>query len=190
MVIRPDPGPAPTEASLHEAALTYLARFAATEAGLLRVLDRRIQRWRQSHPDPGAVADQVAAASKAARAVVGRLVAAGAVNDSVFAETKARGLRRAGVSRLGAAARLVAKGIDPAQARAALSDDPDEELGAALILARKRRIGPFRPAPADPTGRQKELAVLARAGFSREVAVRALTTDIHEAEARIADLRR
>ena len=38
-------GPAPTRAKLHEAALAHLAKFSATEAGLIRVLDRRIARW-------------------------------------------------------------------------------------------------------------------------------------------------
>ncbi len=175
---------------MHEAALTYLARFAATEAGLTRVLDRRIERWRQSLPDPEAAAEQVAAARAAARNVVRRLAAAGVLNDTAYAESKARGLLRAGVSRRAAAARLMAKGVATAQARAALPDDPDVELGAALVLTRKRRIGPFRTTQADAPARQRELAMLARAGFSRDTALRALSMDIEEAETRITDLRR
>ncbi|NVN30925.1 regulatory protein RecX, partial [Endobacter medicaginis] len=42
---RRPPGPPPSGHVLHEAALRHLARFAATRAGLLRVLDRRIARW-------------------------------------------------------------------------------------------------------------------------------------------------
>ncbi|TDG04393.1 regulatory protein RecX, partial [Paracraurococcus ruber] len=38
-------GPPPGEAALREAALAHLARFAATEAGLTRVLRRRVDRW-------------------------------------------------------------------------------------------------------------------------------------------------
>jgi hypothetical protein len=34
-------GPPPDTATLHEAALDYLARYAATEASLRRVLERR-----------------------------------------------------------------------------------------------------------------------------------------------------
>src|SRR5215218_4105656 len=41
----PAAGPPPTEAALHQAALAHLARFAASEAGLRRVLERRVDRW-------------------------------------------------------------------------------------------------------------------------------------------------
>jgi regulatory protein len=44
------PPPEPTEAVLHEAALTYVARFGATQAGVVRVLDRKIGRRRRRMP--------------------------------------------------------------------------------------------------------------------------------------------
>ena len=67
----------------------------------------------------------------------------------------------------------------PEQARAALPDSEDAEHVSALILARKRRIGPFRKGEPD---RNKELGVLARAGFPRDVALRALATEPEAAE--------
>jgi regulatory protein len=48
----------------------------------------------------------------------------------------------------------------------------DEELAAAFVLARKRRVGPYRRAAVDRAGRAKELPVLARAGFPFGVAKR------------------
>ena len=42
----------PDEARLHEAALTHIARYATTRAGLLRVLDRRIDRWARAAEAP------------------------------------------------------------------------------------------------------------------------------------------
>ncbi len=74
--------PPPDEAALHEAALAYLARFAATEATLTRALLRRIDRWARRSGSTGAAAQ--AAAGAAARGVVARLVAAGAVDDHGF----------------------------------------------------------------------------------------------------------
>jgi len=59
-------------------------------------------------------------------------------------------------------------------------------LVSALILARKRRIGPFRIAAAD---HNRELGVLARAGFPRDVAMRALAMPAEEAEAAIREAR-
>jgi regulatory protein len=46
----------------------------------------------------------------------------------------------------------------------------DEELAAAFVLARKRRIGPYRRAVVGCGDRVKVLAVLGREGFSFAVA--------------------
>jgi regulatory protein len=177
---------------LHDAALAYLARYAATEASLRRVLDRRVGRWARiatATEDADAVAAQAAAARRAIREVVARLVAAGAVNDTAYAESRARSLIRSGRSRRAAAAYLAAKGVAAETVRAVLShDDEDVDLAAALILARRRRIGPFRISGA-PNHKQ-ELAVFARAGFSRAVAQRALAMETDQAETLVNRLRR
>lgn len=187
-------GPAPGAAELHDAALDYLARYAATEAGLRRVLERRIDRWvRRAEPgeDREMIAAQAATARVAVRDVVARLVAAGAVNDAAYAEMRGRSLVRAGRSRRAAAAHLAAKGVDPATTQSALPEDPQTELSAALVLARKRRIGPFRRGEApDEVGRRRELGVLARAGFAQNVARRALGMAPDQAEALVNAFRR
>jgi regulatory protein len=187
-------GPAPDAAELRDAALAYLARYAATEAGLLRVLERRVDRWARriaDAEDAETIAAKAAAARGVVREVVARLVAAGVVNDVAFAESRARSLTRGGRSRRSAAAHLAAKGVDPATARAALPDDDTSELAAALVLARKRRIGPFRrDAPPDDAGLRRELGMLARAGFPLDVARRALAMEPGEAETLVNLLRR
>ena len=187
-------GPAPDERDLHDAALDYLARYAATEAGLRRVLQRRVDRWARRASalhDTDAVAAQAAAARGMVAGVVARLVAVGAVNDAAYAETRARSLLRAGRSRRGAAAQLAAKGVDAETAQSVLPADDASELAAALVLARKRRIGPFRTGgEPDVAGRRRELGVLARAGFPQDVARRALATDPEQAEALVNDFRR
>jgi regulatory protein len=66
--------------------------------------------------------------------------------------------------------------------REALNTEPDAALSAALIVARRRRIGPFRRYAPDPSVVRRELGVLARAGFARNVAVCALEMDLNEAE--------
>ena len=183
--------PAPDEGSLYQAALRHLARYAATEAGLRRVLLRRVDRWARLQPDPDAAAPVLAAARAAVEATIARLMQAGAVSDTAFAESRARSLVRAGQSGRSVQARLVAKGVAPELARAASARDADTELGAALVLVRKRRIGPFREGEdVDMAGRVKQMAMLARAGFSRAVAEQALGMSREEAESRIFELRR
>ena len=183
-------------AALHDAALHYLARYAATEAGLLRVLERRIDRWARvalaAATDPDAITAQVSVAKQEARGVVARLAEAGAVNDTVFAESRMRSLTRAGRSRRAIGAHLAAKGVGAAALRHMLQDcATDTEFAAALVLARRRRIGPFRGGdPPDAEGRRRELAIFARAGFPQSVAARALDTEASEAEALVNQLRR
>ena len=181
-------GPPPDEARLAEAALAHLARFAATEAGLRRVLARRVDRWARAAEAEGQadVAPRAAAAKAAVAAVAKRMVAQGAVDDAAFAESRARRLLRTGRSRRAALAHLREKGVDAATAAAALPDGEEAELAAALAFCRRRRIGPFGTDPAPtPEARLKALGALARAGFAREVASRALRMDPAEAEARL-----
>lgn len=157
---------------MRDAALRHLARYASTEANLLRVLNRRIDRWARVAPEGS---DSIlAAARQAARQVVHDLAAIGAVNDAAYAESRARSLNRAGRSRRAVAAHLAAKGVDAETARAALPDDPAAELTAALRQARRKRIGPFAARETDAPTRMKHLATLARAGFSQDIARRAL----------------
>jgi regulatory protein len=193
MAFRPSrpAGPAPNDTALHDAALAYLARYAATEAGLARILQRAVDRWAQRALADGAdtdtVAVQAAQSRETVRAVVVRLAALGAVNDRSFAEHRTRSLVRGGRSRLAVAAHLAAKGVGTETARAALEAEETDELAAALVLARRRRIGPFRTRDGD---HRRELAMLARAGFSQAVASAALRMPHDEAEAVVLRIRR
>jgi regulatory protein len=202
-------GQAPDGAGLYDAAVAHLARYATTEAGLRRVLHRRIERWARAAEatlDRDTIAAQVAECLGTVSGVVARLVASGAVSDAEFAASRARSLVRAGRSRLAVTAHLVGKGVTVELARSAAPQNADVELAAALTLARRRRLGPFRtgspparqrgaqPARAGETADQaqhrRELGVMARAGFPQEVADRALSMDPDEAEERVLALRR
>ena len=183
---KPHAGPAPTEQVLHETALTHLARYGTTRAGLVRVLDRRVDRWaRRVEADPETVATQVSLGRAAARVVADKLVAAGTVDDAAFAASRARGLARAGRSRRAVAAHLQARGVASELVRDAVSDDPDTELAAALAFARRRRIGPFRREELDQEAALRELGMMARAGYMRDTANTALRMDAEEATDRI-----
>jgi regulatory protein len=187
------PGPVPTEALLREAALNHLARFSATEAGLRRVLERRVDRWaRRSEAagePPETIAPRAAEAKRHAAAVARKLAEGGAVDDAAFAAARVRRLSRGGRSRRAIAAHLAAKGVRRDAADAALPEGEDAELDAALAFCRRRRTGPFAPGPLPPEARLKALAALARAGFPRGVAERALDTAPEDAEARLVALR-
>ncbi len=179
-----------TETALREAALAHLARFAATQAGLRRVLGNRIRRWARAAAQEGQDGEAIAAASltanQQAAAIAARLVEAGVVDDALFAQARARRLRRSGRSVRATLAHLANKGVAAEVARASLAqDDMPDDLTAALILCRKRRFGPFAPPEPEPALRQKWLASLARAGFPGEVARHAVRLTRAEAEAHL-----
>lgn len=166
--------------------MAHLARFAATEAGLTRVLLRKVDRWQAAAlPAPEAVA----AARASIAAIVRDLAAAGAVSDTSFAESRARALIRAGRSRRAVGAHLAARGVKREIAALSLPEDSGAELAAALIHARKRRFGPWRTKDATPEAIRRELGSLARAGFPHAVAASAIRYTLAEAEALISVFR-
>ena len=171
----------PDSAKLYEAALNHLARYAATEAGLARVLARKVDRWARlpAGEDEEDIAAQARRAKAAIQGVIARLKAAGVLNDDAFAVSRAKRLTREGKSRRATLAHLAAKGV----VQPVLEDDPERELAAACAYLRRRRAGPFGDAP-----EEKILAAMARGGFTQDVARRALRLERDEAEALIKGL--
>ncbi|HVE22135.1 MAG TPA: RecX family transcriptional regulator [Acidocella sp.] len=168
--------PPPDQAKLLEAALNHLARYAASEAGLARVLTRRLDRWARANmsaEDDGTEAAAARRAKAAIPGVIARLKELGALNDEAFAAARAKRLSRAGKSRRATLAHLAAKGVHAPD----LAHDPERELAAACAYLRRRRAGPFGAAP-----ELKILAAMARGGFAQEVARRALRLSRDEAE--------
>jgi regulatory protein len=179
------------ESVLREAALAHLARFAATEAGLKRVLDRQVMNWTRKAEAAGAEPETVQAAARAAKAAIPQIVASiravGAVDDAAFAASRARRLTREGKSRRMALAHLAAKGVEQDLAASVLPEDPARDLAAACGYLKRRRLPPF--SELNDTIKMKALASLARAGYSRDIAEKALSLDYEAADAILRHLR-
>jgi regulatory protein len=100
---------------------------------------------------------------------VEKLVRNGLVNDQAYAETKAHSLRASGRSARMIAQKLKHKGVskEVVEQKVAEASAEVSEEEAARIWARKKRLGPFRrDLKTRPDNRQKDLAAMARAGFS------------------------
>jgi regulatory protein len=165
--------------SLENAALYYLARFSASSAHLKRVLLRRVDRSIRVH---GGDATE---GRRLVDALVERFCRSGLLDDAAYAAGKARSLRRRGTSRSVIARTLRAKGVTADQTDAALAEltaesdagDDEDERAAAARLAQRKRLGPFRPKAARTELRQRDMAALARAGFSYDVARQVIDAD-------------
>jgi regulatory protein len=156
---------------LQNAATFYLERYPSTAEGLRRVLNRRV---RKAEMAAAPIIDNV---KQTIDAIVAKFVEAGVIDDKAFAQTKARALHRRGTSTRQTRQRLKLAGIDNDtldQAMAGLDQELDtdprqREWQAAVALARRRRLGPFRDKERKEH-RNRDLATLARAGFEYDLA--------------------
>ena len=178
---------------LENAAMHYLERFASSSRNLRRVLMRKVDRslahWGGERETCSAQVD----------AVIAKLAGLGYLNDAAYAEMKTRALHRQGKGSRTIRATLAAKGIDTATfekpisaakgidaemaatALVSLAEEVEEpDLAAAIKLAKKRRLGPFRPGAREEF-RNKDLATLARAGFDFDTARRVIEAESAEA---------
>jgi len=178
--------PAITETVLEKSALFYLERYAASSGQLRRVLLRRVKRAEML----GIEAAAAEAARRHIEALIARFQASGLLDDRRFAEAQAQSLQRRGASRQRIRQRLAAKGVERDFVDDALETMAPEgetsELAAACGLARRRRLGPYRTAATRSEFRQKDLATLARAGFSLDIARRVLGARDPDALERLA----
>ncbi|MCY1073134.1 regulatory protein RecX [Archangium lansingense] len=152
---------------LENAALHYLKRYAATGSQLKRVLLRRVDRSIKSHGG-----DRTEALGWV-DALITRLTSSGLINDEAYAGMKAHSLRSSGRSARVIAQKLRMKGVAADVVAKKLADATAElsEEEAAKIWARKKRLGPFRTnAKTREENRQRDMAALARAGFSFGIA--------------------
>jgi regulatory protein len=154
---------------LENAALHYLKRYAAPVSQLKRVLVRRVDRSLRVH------GGDRAEALGWVDALVDKLIRNGLLDDSAYAGMKAQSLRASGRSARMIAQKLRMKGVPAELVQQKLAEATAElsEEAAARLWARKKRLGPFRSTvQARQENRQRDLAALARAGFSFGIAKR------------------
>lgn len=143
---------------LRALALAYVGRYATSCARLATYLNRKIgeRGWVDESTPP--IAE-----------LVTQFTSLGYVDDEAFAKTRGESLLRRGYgpNRLKISLRVSGIGTDIID-RAANVDD-EGAFAAAMIFAKRKRIGPYARDPATPDIRQKMIAALLRAGHSYEV---------------------
>lgn len=148
-----------TPQRLKNIALYYLERYEASTQKLREVLRRRLAKAKLEQPIPSE-------APKWIEEVIDEMIHLGYINDKRFTENTVRRLSEAGKSCSFIRTKLKLAGIEEENITEALSDT--DELASARLLVQKKHLGhDFK----------RDLARLARAGFSYEVAREALEDD-------------
>jgi regulatory protein len=156
-----------TRQKVEQMALAYVNRFDCTASKLKQHLTTRVRKLG---------GDENAAAWIAE--LVERYSGSGVLDDARFAQNLAANLSRRGKSSRAISQKLAQRGVPSDVASELIDarkrDDPGAELEAARAYARKRRLGAHRPSEQQGEYRQKDLASLARQGFSFDIARQAL----------------
>ncbi len=156
------------ETALRDLALSYAARFASTGARLEAYLLRKLRERGVAEDADGRTAQIDVPA------LVARLVELGYVDDAAYARMRARDLGARGYGARRVEQALWAAGVDEG-IRADTAPGEAARRRAAVLMAQKRRIGPFAAAAeadTDPLSqrkaREKAVAAMLRAGHDYE----------------------
>ncbi|WP_321340634.1 regulatory protein RecX [Breoghania sp.] len=166
----------PEPERLMRAAVAYLERYSSSSQNLRRVLERKVMRAAHAHDR------ELTEFTQMIDATVERCVRIGLVNDQAYAETRAASLRRRGASRRQIEAKLSAKGVAKPMIESVMAADETDEREAAMRLAKRRRLGPWRTRGGRAENRERDMAALCRAGFSYDVAISVISSRPHEQE--------
>lgn len=152
------------ETSLRDLALSYVARFSTTGAKLEGYLARKLrERGVAEDADGRALELDVSG-------LVSRFIELGYIDDAAYARGKSRDLTARGFGARRVEQALWAAGVDE-QVRGDNAPGEAESRRAVILLARKRRFGPFGRQSEDELSveqrhklREKQVAAMLRAG--------------------------
>jgi regulatory protein len=137
-------------------------------------MDRKMARSLRVHPDQDIAPFKAFIKTQ----LVPEFIRAGFLNDALYAKALADSYRRKGLPQRTIAMKLKMKGVEAPDA-----PEGHDDLNAAYIYAKRKRLGPFATRERDS---QKDLAALARAGFSYDVCKQVIQTSVDEALAHVS----
>lgn len=172
-------------ARLEELALGYVARFATSSGRLETYLQRKIRErgWEDSSGPPDVPQ------------IVSRFVDKGYIDDATYGQARASGLLARGYGARRIEETLRVAGLEEA-VRAEVGPSDSQAREAAMLLARRRRFGPFAQTGANEAldmrlkQHEKQLAAMLRAGHQFAHARRVVEAEtIEELEEWVAEAR-
>ena len=153
---------------LENSALYYLQRFSTSSENLRRVMMRKINKSCAHHET------SVDEAAELLDIMIVRFLTSGLLDDTLYARARTNTLHRRGSSARQIRSKLMEKGLANDIIEQVIGELANEvenpELEAAISYARRRRLGPWRDPAKRDEKHEKDLAALARAGFSYDIA--------------------
>lgn len=170
----PKPPKKISERYLYNSGLHYLNRYAASQHQFETVMRRKITRSLKHHKNM-----ETSEAEKLLQGTIKKFQDLGFINDTAFAIGYMNSLHKRGFSKAKIRAKFAAKGLSAELFDKAIDENNigSDEFWAALRYLQRKRKGPFRIKDGDETTLQKEMAALARQGFSYDVVKKALDLD-------------
>ncbi len=181
-----------TERYLTNSGLYYLQRFTASTGHFRFIMMRKVNKSCKHHIDQDLVECE-----KHLDTVIANFVELGHLNDPAYCTGMVTSMRRKGLSRRAITMKLRQKRLPPEMIEETLClidaennpEDTDPDLRAAVLYAKKKRLGPFmRPDKIHSKDdeqiekiKNRSLGSLARAGYSFGIAKDVL--DMNEEEA-------
>lgn len=157
-----------TSNRLYNIALYYLSRYDASTGKVRQMLKRRLMQAQMKLEEIPTEAPQWI------EDIIGRLVDLGYINDKRYGENQVRQLSEVGKSTRFIVMKLNQAGLDADLIETLVSNTESNDLERAKKIVRKKKLGIYRPEDMRLDYYKKDLATLARAGFSYETAVSAL----------------
>ncbi|MBO6281245.1 MAG: regulatory protein RecX [Alphaproteobacteria bacterium] len=149
-----------TPQRLKNIGLYYLKRFESSVENLRSVLHRRVNKYAFENPE-----FDKQQAYQWVEDVLTEFERLHYLDDNRFAEIKVRSYLSAGKPSRYIKQKLREKGIDEQEIDSILDEQEYNPLEMALKLAKRKKIGPYRPEEQRKEFKQKDMGTLVRAGF-------------------------
>lgn len=160
-----------TAKRLYNIALFYLSKYEASRKQVGDMLRRRVLKAQvRGEAIPADVDEMI-------EETLNQLMNQHFLSDTRFAENKARHWAEQGKSNQYITQKLKLAGIAPECIQSLLKNDENSELDKARQYVRRKKLGFMRSEETRRDMRQKDLARLARQGFSLDIALKALGAD-------------
>lgn len=163
-----------TPQRLKNIGLYYLKRFESSVENLRAVLHRRIDSYARENPEW-----KKEDAYQWVEDVLAEFEKLHYLDDTRYAEIKIQSYLNAGKPLRYIVGKLKAKGIPSAQIEEVIKQQEYDPFAMALKLAKRKKIGPYRPQEVRREFKQKDMAMLVRAGFDYDVVCEVLNYQIN-----------